>query len=79
MMIRAAGHTFLQTFSGLRCECGRRWNDIRCVVESDIGKQDIAHIGSLTLYEFREILEEREREDDVIWTAIRDAARAGAR
>ena len=56
---RIAGHRFNQP--GDKCECGKRFTDISWTTPKEIGTYGIAHTGSLTETEYREIEAARNR------------------
>lgn len=83
-----AGHHFEDTPNGCRCTrqtsdgtglCYRSWLDIRGASADDVGKPDIAHVGSLNDLELKEIIVEREREELAVWEAVSYAASSGSR
>jgi len=66
MVETIAGHTFVSRPNGRdECSCGKTWVDIAPATEDDIKKEGWAHSGSLTEFEYKQIVKERERRWDV--------------
>lgn len=68
-----AGHTFIDTVNGDQCPCGQLWIMIEDTAAEDIGKPDIAHVGTLNEQEYLQIATERERKRArkmAIWEAV---------
>jgi hypothetical protein len=61
-MATVAGHTFVDSLDGRKCQgCGKLWVDIAPVTRDDIGRAGWAHSGQLTQDEYEQIVAERER------------------
>ncbi len=48
----AGGHTFVWGV----CQCGTKLVDIQWVTKEDVGKSNIAHAGTVTVYEIDQIM-----------------------
>lgn len=84
---RIAGHNFSYTAIGRRCiltdcngrVCGISWLMIRSCTALDLGQTGFAHVGALNDEELRSIVDERTREETVVWEAVHYAASSGSR
>ena len=65
-MTPIAGHIFVETIHGLRCECGARWRDVLGARREGVGTFGWAHTGQLLEREYLEIEAERER----VWATV---------
>jgi hypothetical protein len=62
-----AGHTFIDG----RCECGRKWVDIKHVDMTYMNEVGYAHTGGLNIMEIAQIMAEAKIERDLIEVTTR--------
>lgn len=61
-MATIAGHTFVETPDGRRCEvCKKLWVDVSGATDEDVDKPGWAHQGNLTKHELGQIRAEVDR------------------